>query len=71
MEAAHLAAASRRRTVMTAWLDPEHRPANGLVHRNFFAERPTEIGVADLTFVPTRVGFLFLAAMLDASGLNY
>ncbi len=55
---------------MTARLCPEHRPANGLVHRNFFAERPTELGVADINFVPTLASFLFLAAMLDASGLN-
>ncbi len=46
--------------------DPEHRPANDLVRRNFFAEKPNELWVADITFLPTLAGFLFLAVVLDA-----
>jgi putative transposase len=66
MQEAGLIGASRRRTVMTTRRDPEHRPANDLVRRNFFAEKPNELWVADITFVPTLAGFLFLAVVLDA-----
>jgi putative transposase len=45
--------------------DPDHRPAHDLVRRNFFVEKPNELWVADITFVPTLAGFLFLAVVLD------
>jgi putative transposase len=66
MRAAGLFGASRRRSVTTTRRDPEHRPANDLVRRNFFAEKPNELWVADITFVPTFAGFLFLAVVMDA-----
>ena len=66
MRGAGLVGASRRRSITTTRRCPEHRPANDLVRRNFFAERPNELWVADITFVPTLVGFLFLAVVLDA-----
>lgn len=31
-----------------------------------FAEKPNELWVADITFVPTLAGFLFLTVVLDA-----
>lgn len=34
--------------------------------RNFTASRPNHLWVADITFVPTAAGFLFLAVVLDA-----
>ncbi len=46
--------------------DLEHRPANDLVRRNFFVEKPNELWVADITFLPTIAGFLFLAVVMDA-----
>ena len=67
MRAALLVGVSRRRRVPTTTRrDPEHRPANHLVRRNFVAEGPNELWVADITFVPTVIGFLFLAVVLDA-----
>ena len=55
-----------RRRVTTTKRDPDHRPANDLVRRNFFVEKPNELWVVDITFVPTLAGLLFLAVVLDA-----
>ncbi len=44
----------------------DHHPASDLVRRNFMAERPNELWVADITFLPTLAGFLYLAVVLDA-----
>jgi putative transposase len=37
-----------------------------LVRRQFHAPAPNRLWVADITYVPTREGFLFLAAVIDA-----
>jgi putative transposase len=37
-----------------------------LVKREFVAEGPDRLWVADITYVPTRSGFLFLSVVLDA-----
>jgi putative transposase len=37
-----------------------------LVERNFTARAPDQLWVADITYVPTATGFLFLAVVLDA-----
>lgn len=66
MRAAALAGVSRRRGVTTTRRDPKHHPASDLVRRNFVAAGPNELWVADITFVPTMAGFLFLAVVLDA-----
>jgi putative transposase len=39
--------------------------APDLVHRNFSAKRPNELWVADITYIPTWEGWLFLAAVVD------
>jgi putative transposase len=36
------------------------------VERNFAADRPNQLWVADITYVPTAAGFLYLAVVLDA-----
>jgi len=36
------------------------------VDRNFTAKSPNQLWVADITFVPTAAGFLYLAVVLDA-----
>jgi putative transposase len=67
MRAAGLAGASRRRTgVSTTRRDKDARPAPDLVDRNFVASKPNQLWVADITFVPTASGFLYLAVVLDA-----
>ena len=67
MRAAGLIGASRRRgTIVTTRRDKEARPAPDLVDRDFTAFRPNQLWVADITFVPTASGFLYLAVVLDA-----
>src|SRR6266536_3567357 len=41
------------------------RRAPDLVKRDFTAERPDQTWVADITYVPTYEGWLFLAAVMD------
>jgi len=68
MRAAGLVGASRRRTggVTTTRRDKNGRPAPDLVDRDFAAAAPNQLWVADITFVPTASGFLYLAVVLDA-----
>lgn len=42
------------------------RPAPDLVDRDFTAAAADQLWVADITYVPTHAGFLFLAVVLDA-----
>jgi putative transposase len=46
--------------------DPAVAPAPDLVGRRFTAVRPNELWLADITYLPTREGWLFLALVLDA-----
>jgi putative transposase len=45
---------------------PESPQAPDLVKRDFTATAPNELWVADITYVPTYAGFLYLAVVLDA-----
>jgi transposase InsO family protein len=40
-------------------------PADNLLDRDFDAQRPNEKWVTDVTYIPTREGWLFLATVLD------
>jgi transposase InsO family protein len=51
---------------VTTRRDKERRPAPDLVDRNFEASAADQLWVADITFVPTASGFLYLAVVLDA-----
>lgn len=66
MKAAGLRGVSRRKRSTTTRREPQARPAPDLVERDFSAERPDELWVADITYVPTWAGFLYLAVVLDA-----
>ena len=46
--------------------DRKARPAPDLVNRNFAAEGPDQLWVADLTYVRTKAGWLYVAVVLDA-----
>jgi putative transposase len=46
--------------------DKDARPAPDLADRNFTALAPNQLWVADITYVPTAAGFLYLAVVLDA-----
>jgi putative transposase len=65
MREAGLVGATRRRFVTTTVRDESHRPAPDLVERRFVAERPNQLWVADITYLPTWEGFLYLAIVLD------
>jgi putative transposase len=45
--------------------DETARPAPDLVDRRFGAGGPDRLWVADITYVPTGAGFLYLAAVLE------
>ena len=65
MRLAGLAGVSRRKFTVTTQRGGG-RQAPDLVARNFTAERPDQLWVADITYVPTWAGFLYLAVVLDA-----
>lgn len=56
---------SRRRKTFTTRRDRDARPAPDLVERDFTAGGPDQLWVADVTYVPTWAGFLYLAVVLD------
>lgn len=66
MKAAGLRGASKRKYVTTTVRDKRHRPSTDLVDRNFYADEPNVLWVADITYVPTWAGFIYLAVVLDA-----
>lgn len=57
---------SRRKAPRTTQRKPGARPAPDLVQRNFTAEAPDRLWVADITFVATWSGWLYLAVVIDA-----
>jgi putative transposase len=61
-----LAGVSRRRQARTTIRDERVRPAADLIDRDFRAEEPNQLWVADITYVSTWTGFLYLAVVLDA-----
>lgn len=66
MRHAGIRGVSRRRGfVVTTQRDRAQRPAPDLVRREFVADGPNRLWVADMTYVPTWAGFIFLAVVLD------
>jgi putative transposase len=67
MRRAGIEGVSRRgKRPVTTIRSPEPPAAGDLVRRQFKAPAPDRLWVADITYVPTREGFLFLAAVIDA-----
>jgi putative transposase len=66
MRRAGMQGVSRRKQFRTTVRDETARPAPDLVDRQFQAGGPDQLWVADITYVPTWAGFLFLAVVLDA-----
>jgi len=56
----------RRGFTITTRRDKGRRPAPDLVQRKFEADGPNRLWVADMTYVPTWAGFIYLAVVLDA-----
>jgi len=65
MHHAGLAGVSRRRRWRKSRAVRETAPAADLVLRDFHAAAPGVLWVADITYVPTGEGFLYLAVVLD------
>ncbi len=66
MKKAGLQGVSRRKGVSTTVRSPESRPAPDLVERDFSAPGPDRLWVADITYIATWAGFLYLSVVLDA-----
>ena len=65
MRAAGIAGVSRRRGPRTTRREVQDRPAPDRVERRFEADVPNRLWVADITYIPTLAGFLYLAIVLD------
>jgi putative transposase len=67
MQEAGLEGVSRRRRHRTTKRNDDARPAPDLVERDFGAPTgPDQLWVADITYIPTWAGFLYLAVVIDA-----
>jgi putative transposase len=49
----------------TTHANPDHQPAPNLLEGDFKAERPDAKWCADITYIPTQEGWLYLAVILD------
>jgi putative transposase len=58
-------AKQRRRYKVTTRAVPGRLAAKNLLNRNFKAKRPNQKWVADITYISTREGWLYLATVLD------
>lgn len=56
----------RRGFTVTTERNLRQRPAPDLVNRRFVADTANVLWVADMTYIPTWAGFLYLAVVLDA-----
>ncbi len=65
MREAGLRGVCRRRHVRTTQRSTSGRVVADLVNRNFDADGPNQLWVADITYIPTWVGFLYLAVVMD------
>jgi putative transposase len=66
MKAAGLRGISRRRRFVTTTVrDSRARPAPDLVNREFVADAPNRLWVADMTFIATWAGPIYLAIVVD------
>jgi putative transposase len=65
MRAAGLRGATLRRYVVTTLTDPQVQAEADLVKRQFYTDGPDRLWVADITYIPTWSGFLYLAMVLD------
>jgi len=66
MRAAGLEGVSRRKTTRTTVPDQAAHRIPDLVERDFSATGPDRLWVADITYIWTWVGFLYLAVVIDA-----
>jgi len=65
MRAANLRGVSRRKRYRTTQRQQKVRPAPDLVQRNFSSEGPDQLWVADITYITTWAGPVYLAVVID------
>jgi putative transposase len=65
MRAVGLKGATLRRYVVTTQPDSQAEKAIDLVQRRFYATAPDRLWVADITYIPTWAGFVYLSIVLD------
>jgi len=65
MRVAGLRGCARGKKRRTTRRDLRAAPAPDLLGRDFVAGRPNRVWLADITYIPTREGFLYLAFILD------
>ena len=66
MRKAAICGVSRRRPVRTTTRSEDGRKAPDLIRRDFTVKAKDALWVADITYVPTCVGFLYLSVVIDA-----
>lgn len=65
MRQAGLVVKQTKRYKHTTKANPDHQPAPNVLDGDFQAERPNAKWCADITYIPTREGWLYLAVILD------
>jgi transposase InsO family protein len=60
-----LIAKTKRRFKITTNTTHNHLAAPNLVNQEFFAQRPGQLWTSDITYLPTKAGWLYLAVVLD------
>jgi putative transposase len=60
-----LVARKQRRFVQTTQADEKAPKAPNILDRNFTADAPNRAWVGDITYIPTREGWLYLAVLID------
>lgn len=65
MRLAGIVGVTRRKRGFTTRRDRSARPAPDLVERWFAPDVPDRLWVADITYIPTWAGFLYLSVVMD------
>lgn len=55
----------RRRFRVTTQRDPSHPVAKNLLRQDFSSDAPNQVWAADITYIPTHQGWLYLAVVMD------
>ena len=65
MRQAGLHGCPKRRFRVTTQRDPAHAVADNLLRQNFSASRPNQHWAADITYISTQQGWVYLAVVMD------
>src|SRR6202041_3700367 len=65
MKKAGLVVKMKKRFKVTTRVDSKAKVAPNLLQQNFTAEKPNQRWVADITYIQTLEGWLYVAAVLD------